>query len=211
MRWPRPPVEPLALPEKIVLATGNTGKLREIREILADLEIEIVPQSDLGIAAAEETGATFVENALIKARHAAIAAGLPAIADDSGLVVDALGGRPGVYSARYAGATASDDDNIDRLLEELAGVEGERRKAAFHCCACYVTPDDTSSLIAEGRWEGMITKERRGSDGFGYDPVFYDPECGRTAAELGPELKNARSHRGMALAALAEMMRHHFM
>ena len=201
----------MALPEKIVLATGNTGKLREIREILADLEIEIVPQSDLGIAAAEETGATFVENALIKARHAAIAAGLPAIADDSGLVVDALGGRPGVYSARYAGATASDDDNIDRLLEELAGVEGERRKAAFHCCACYVTPDDTSSLIAEGRWEGMITKERRGSDGFGYDPVFYDPECGRTAAELGPELKNARSHRGMALAALAEMMRHHFM
>ena len=201
----------MALPEKIVLATGNTGKLREIREILADLDIEIVSQSDLGIFGAEETGSTFVENALIKARHVASTSGLPAIADDSGLVVEALGGRPGVHSARYAGPDASDDDNIDRLLEELSGVDGDKRRAAFHCCACYVTPDDTSSLIAEGRWEGLITRERRGSDGFGYDPVFYDPECGRTAAELGPELKNARSHRGMALTSLAEMMRQHFM
>lgn len=201
----------MALPNRIVLATGNAGKVREIREILADLGVEVVPQSDFGIEDADETGTSFVENALIKARHAATATGLPAIADDSGLVVDALDGRPGVHSARYSGPGATDDSNIDMLLEELADVASEDRGAAFHCCACYVSPDDTASLIAEGRWEGMILKERRGSAGFGYDPVFYDPECGRTAAELGPELKNARSHRGKALAALAEMMRQHFM
>ncbi len=201
----------MALPNRIVLATGNAGKVREIREILADLGVEVIPQSDFGIEDADETGTSFVENALIKARHAATATGLPAIADDSGLVVDALDGRPGVHSARYSGQGATDDSNIDMLLEELAGVASEDRGAAFHCCACYVSPDDTASLIAEGRWEGMILKERRGSAGFGYDPVFYDPECGRTAAELGPELKNARSHRGKALAALAEMMRQHFM
>ena len=201
----------MALPRKIVLATGNAGKVREIREILASLGIEVVPQSDFGIDEADETGTSFVENALIKARHAATSTGLPSIADDSGLVVEALDGRPGVHSARYSGPGATDDSNIDMLLKELANVVSEDRGAAFHCCACYVSPDDSSSLIAEGRWEGMILKERRGSGGFGYDPVFYDPECGRTAAELGPELKNARSHRGKALAALAEMIRQHFM
>ena len=209
-RWLRPPFSPLPLPAKIVLATGNAGKLREIREILADSEITIVPQSDFGIDSADETGTTFVENALIKARHAAAATGFPAIADDSGLVVDALDGRPGVYSARYSGPDATDDSNIDRLLEELRDVASDDRGAAFHCCACYVTPDDSTSLIAEGRWEGSILETRRGTEGFGYDPVFYDPKCGRTAAELGPELKNARSHRGKALASLAEMMRQHF-
>lgn len=201
----------MARPDKIVLATGNAGKVREISRILADLEIEIVPQSEFGVASAEETGATFVENALIKARHAALQTGLPAIADDSGLVVDALGGRPGVHSARYSGPDATDDGNIDKLLGELAGVASEDRSAAFHCCACYVTPDDTSSLVAEGRWEGRILDRRRGNEGFGYDPVFYDPEAGRTAAELAPEQKNARSHRGKALEALADMMRQHFM
>jgi len=151
-----------------------------------------------------------VQNALIKARHAAMMTGLPAIADDSGLVVDALGGRPGVYSARYSGVDATDDSNIDKLLLELAGVPDERRTAAFHCCAVYVSADDSTSLVAEGRWKGRILDERRGDGGFGYDPVFLDPEYGRTAAELRPELKNARSHRGKALTALAEMLRDHY-
>ena len=201
----------MPLPKKIVLASGNVGKLREIEGILADLDVEVIAQSELGVGDADETGATFVENALIKARHAAVATGLPALADDSGLVVEALGGRPGVHSARYSGPGATDDSNIDKLLEELQRVPTGDRAAAFHCCACFVTPDDTSSLIAEGRWEGAILRQRRGTDGFGYDPVFLDPDCGRTAAELGPEQKNARSHRGKALTALAEMMRQHFM
>ena len=200
----------MPLPSRIVLASGNAGKLREIARILASLDVEIVAQSEFGVTEADESGTTFVENALIKARHAALMTGLPAIADDSGLVVEALGGRPGVYSARYAGPKATDDENIDKLLEELANVPDKERAAAFHCCACYVSPDDSASLIAEGRWEGSILRERRGEMGFGYDPVFYDPECGRTAAELGADLKNARSHRGKALAALAGMMRQHF-
>ena len=200
----------MPLPPRIVLASGNAGKLREIATILAGLDVEIVAQSELGVTEADETGSTFVENALIKARHAALMTGLPAIADDSGLVVDTLGGRPGVYSARYAGPKATDDENIDKLLEELANIPDAERTASFHCYACYVSPDDSTSLIAEGRWEGRILQERRGEAGFGYDPVFYDPECGRTAAELGAELKNARSHRGKALAALAAMMRQRF-
>jgi len=208
--WLRPGREYLPLPTKIVLASGNAGKLREIKRILADLGVEIIAQSELGVSDADETGGTFVENALIKARHAAVATGLPAIADDSGLVVDALGGRPGVHSARYSGAGATDNSNIDKLLDEMKRVPAGERRAAFHCCACFVTPDDTSSLIAEGRWEGVILGERRGTEGFGYDPVFFDPECGRTAAELGPEQKNARSHRGNALTALATMMRQRF-
>ena len=200
----------MSLPKKIVLASSNIDKLWEIRSLLADLDVEVIAQSELGVSDADEIGSTFVENALIKARHAAVATNLPAIADDSGLVVDALGGRPGVHSARYSGAGATDDSNIDKLLDELKLVPSEDRDAAFHCCACFVTPDDTSSLIAEGRWQGVILSARRGTDGFGYDPVFLDPDCGRTAAELGPEQKNARSHRGMALTALAEMLLQHF-
>ena len=200
----------MSLPAKIVLATGNPGKVREIRRILGELGVDVVPQSELGVGDADETGTSFVENALIKARHASLMTGLPAIADDSGLVVDALDGRPGVYSARYSGADATDDSNIDKLLQELRGVPGERRTAAFQCCAVYVSPDDSTSLVAEGRWPGKILERRRGTAGFGYDPVFFDPECGRTAAELGPELKNARSHRGKALTALADMMRQHY-
>ena len=206
--WSAP--EAMTLPERIVLATGNPGKVREIRRILGEFGVEIVPQTELGVGDADETGSSFVENALIKARHAADLTGLPAIADDSGLVVDALDGRPGVYSARYAGVQASDDDNIEKLLHELRGVPDDKRTAAFHCCAVYVSADDSTSLVAEGRWQGRILGERRGSGGFGYDPVFFDPECGRSAAELGPELKNARSHRGKALAALAEMLRQHY-
>lgn len=200
----------MTLPARIVLATGNPGKVREIRRILGEFGVEIVPQTELGVGDADETGSSFVENALIKARHAADLTGLPAIADDSGLVVDALDGRPGVYSARYAGVRASDDDNIEELLRELRGVPDDKRTAAFHCCAVYVSADDSTSLVAEGCWQGRILGERRGSGGFGYDPVFFDPECGRSAAELGPELKNARSHRGKALAALAEMLRQHY-
>ena len=200
----------MTFPARIVLASGNPGKVREIRRILGEFGVEIVPQTELGVGDADETGSSFVENALIKARHAADLTGLPAIADDSGLVVDALDGRPGVYSARYAGVRASDDDNIEKLLRELRGVPDDKRTAAFHCCAVYVSADDSTSLVAECRWQGRILGERRGSGGFGYDPVFFDPECGRSAAELGPELKNARSHRGKALAALAEMLRQHY-
>jgi len=200
----------MTIPERIVLASGNPGKVREIRRILGEFGVDIVPQTELGVGDADETGSSFVENALIKARHAADLTGLPAIADDSGLVVDALDGRPGVYSARYAGVQASDDDNIEKLLHELRGLPDDKRTAAFHCCAVYVSADNSTSLVAEGRWQGRILGERRGSGGFGYDPVFFDPECGRSAAELGPELKNARSHRGKALAALAEMLRQHY-
>jgi XTP/dITP diphosphohydrolase len=200
----------MPLPTRIVLATGNPGKVREIRRILGELGVEVVPQSELGVDDAEETGRSFVENALIKARHASLMTGLPGIADDSGLVVDALDGRPGIYSARYAGPGATDASNIDRLLQELSGVPDERRTAAFHCCAVYVSPDNATSLVAEGRWPGNILEHRRGTGGFGYDPVFYDPECGATAAELAPEAKNARSHRGKALTALADMLREHY-
>ncbi len=202
--------EPVSLPVKIVLATGNPGKVREIQRILGELGVDVVRQSEFGVGDADETGTSFVENALIKARHASLMTGLPAIADDSGLVVDALEGRPGVYSARYSGPDATDESNIDRLLQELRGVPDERRTAAFHCCAVYVSPDDSTSLVAEGRWQGKILERRRGTAGFGYDPVFFDPECGRTAAELGPELKNACSHRGKALTALADMLRQHY-
>ncbi len=200
----------MPMPEKIVLATGNPGKVREIQSILGDFDVEVVPQSEFGVSDADETGASFVENALIKARHASMMTGLPAIADDSGLVVDALDGRPGVHSARYSGADATDESNIDKLLRALQNVPGEKRTAAFQCCAVFVSADDTTSLVAEGHWAGRILERRRGTGGFGYDPVFFDPECGRTAAELGPELKNARSHRGKALAALVDMLRQHY-
>ena len=167
-----------------------------------------MPQSDYGVSEAEETGTTFVENALIKARHAADATGLPAIADDSGLAVDALGGSPGVYSARYAGLKATDSDNIDKLLHELDGVK--ERDAAFHCVACFVTPEDDEPLIAIGEWRGSILETRSGHGGFGYDPVFLDPESGRSAAELSADEKNARSHRGQALRVLQALLRNRY-
>ena len=189
------------------MASGNAGKLREIARILGDLDIEVVPQSDFGVTDADETGATFVENALIKARHAAAATGLPAIADDSGIAVDALGGRPGVYSARYAGPGASDQDNNDRLLAELEGVPEAERGAAFHCVACFVMPGDAAPIVAEGEWRGRILFEPSGEGGFGYYPLFYVPETGCSSAELSAEEKNRRSHRGKALRELARKLR----
>jgi XTP/dITP diphosphohydrolase len=189
---------------RCIFASGNRGKLREIREILAHTGISIVAQSELGIEGAEESGDTFVANALLKARHAAQLSRLPAIADDSGLVVDALGGRPGVHSARYAGPDASDEQNIAKLLVELRDVPEQRRQAHFYCAAVLVFPDDrVDPVIAEGSWFGTILRERSGSGGFGYDPVFMDPVTGKAAARMTPGEKNAVSHRGKALRLLA--------
>ena len=193
-------------PKKIVMASSNAGKIREIARILEGLGSEIVPQSEFGVSDADETGTTFVENALIKARHAAAATGLPAIADDSGLSVDALGGAPGVYSARYAGSDANDERNNDKLLQALDGIPPHDRGAAFHCVACFVTPDDDEPLIAEGEWRGSILFERKGKGGFGYDPLFLDPESGKASAELTAAQKNARSHRGKALRQLQKLL-----
>ena len=195
-----------ALPRKIVMASGNPGKLREIARLLDGLGITVVAQSELGVSDADETGATFAENSLIKARHAAEATGLPAIADDSGLVVAALDGRPGVYSARYAGANATDDDNVDKLLAELIDVDEGSRGAAFHCVATYVIPGESEALVAEGVWRGSILQARAGDGGFGYDPVFLDPDSGISSAQLTPEQKNARSHRGKALRSLVGLL-----
>ena len=196
----------MKLPDKIVMASGNAGKIREIAQLLAHLQVTIVPQADYGVSDAAETGTTFAENAIIKARHAAAATGLPAIADDSGLVVDALDGRPGVFSARYAGPDATDDGNIDKLLDELSGVPPDDRDAAFHCVACFVFSADAEPLLGQGIWHGRILSARRGAGGFGYDPVFFDPQSGKAAAELTADDKNARSHRGQAMRALAKML-----
>jgi len=192
---------------KIVIASGNAGKLREIARILGEFNITVVPQSDFGVVDIEETGGSFLENALIKARHAASATGLPAIADDSGLAVDALDGRPGIYSARYSGLDADAEKNIDKLLAELEGVPDGRRGAVFRCVACYVTPDKSEPIIAEGMWRGLILRERQGDGGFGYDPVFFDPELGRSSSQMSAEEKNSRSHRGQALQELARQLR----
>ncbi len=188
------------------MASGNAGKLREIVRILGDLNINIVPQSDFGVEDADETGTTFVENALIKARHAVAATGLPAIADDSGLAVDALDGRPGVFSSRYAGPDATDQANIDKLLDELDGIPDAERGATFHCVTCFVMPGMQEPFIAPGEWRGSILNAVQGDGGFGYDPVFFDADMGCTAAELGDEEKNARSHRGKALKELARQL-----
>lgn len=190
---------------KIVMATGNSGKLREISELLANLNVEIVAQSELGVVPAEETGDTFVANALQKARNAAKQTELAAIADDSGLVVDALDGLPGVRSARYAGGEATDQENIDKLLQAMLGVEN--RIAHFHCAAVYVRDaDDRQPLVVEARWHGEINTHRQGTAGFGYDPVFFDPELNLTSAELTAEQKNARSHRGQAVRSLSRLI-----
>ena len=194
----------MSLPEKIVMATGNPGKIREIAVLLAPLGTEIVAQSAFNVVEADETGDTFEANALIKANNAAAATGLPAIADDSGLSVDALGGSPGVYSARYAGPNADDEQNIDKLLDALKAETN--RAAAFHCVACYVDPARGIEVMARGSWRGEILDERRGGGGFGYDPVFLDPDSGRASAELSPDEKNARSHRGKALRQLVDRL-----
>ncbi len=189
---------------RLVVATGNAGKLREFAALLGP-GVELLPQQALGVASVDETGTSFAANALLKARHAARATGLPALADDSGLEVDALGGAPGVWSARYAGPAATDADNNARLLAALAGVPAAARTARYRCVLALVRgPDDPAPLLAAGRWDGWIGLAPRGSGGFGYDPLFVvDLATGQTAAELDPAAKHARSHRGEALRALA--------
>ena len=192
---------------RIVLASSNRGKLAEIRAVLAGTGIELIAQSELGIGDADETGATFVENSLIKARHAARVSGLPALGDDSGLCVDALGGAPGLVSARYAGVHGDAAANIAKLLGALEDVEDAKRGAHFHCTIVLLrTPDDPAPLITEGRWRGRILHAPRGDKGFGYDPVFFDPVLGQGATELDAIVKNRVSHRGQALARLRELL-----
>jgi len=189
--------------KQLVLASSNAGKLAEFNRLLADAGITVVSQASLGVEDAEETGLTFVENALLKARHAAQVTGLPALADDSGLCVDTLGGAPGLYSARYAGNHGDHAANIAKLLGELDGLPSAQRGAHFHCTLVVVRHAlDPDPLIAQGRWRGQILAAPRGTGGFGYDPVFGDPASGLAAAELDAAQKNARSHRGLALAQL---------
>ncbi|MGB5489858.1 MAG: RdgB/HAM1 family non-canonical purine NTP pyrophosphatase, partial [Woeseiaceae bacterium] len=178
--------------------------------LLDGLGVEVVAQSELRVTDADETGTTFAENSLIKARHASDATGLPAIADDSGLAVDALDGRPGVYSARYAGVNATDDQNVDKLLRELADVSDASRGAAFHCVASFTMPGNPQAVVAEGVWRGTILRARRGGGGFGYDPIFLDPASGLSGAELTSEQKNERSHRGQALRALVALLQRQY-
>jgi XTP/dITP diphosphohydrolase len=195
---------------RLVLASGNPGKLRELETLLGP-GWQILSQAELGISPAEETGDSFAANALLKARHAARHSGLPALADDSGIEVDALGGRPGVHSARYAGPGATDEDNNRLLLRELAGVPDARRTARYRCVLAFVAnADDPSPLLVEGTWEGRIGFEPRGRGGFGYDPLFIDAASGLTGAELSPAEKNARSHRGQALARLKPLLLQQF-
>jgi len=192
-----------ALPARLVLATGNAGKLREMRAILAPWGVEVRPQSEFTRAAAEETGLSFVENAILKARFAAEASGLPAIADDSGLEVDALHGAPGIYSARYAGPGADDAANNDRLLRDLESVPDAERSARYRCAMVYLRwALDPAPLVCQASWEGRIGRLPRGRGGFGYDPLFLVDEGAQTAAELEVPHKNEVSHRGRALRAL---------
>ena len=188
-----------------VLATGNAGKLAELSRMLEGYPVEVLSQREVGVGSPAETGLTFVENALIKARHCAEHSGLPAVADDSGLTVPALGHEPGVRSARYAGEDADDAANNRKLLAELAERGGGDRRATFHCVMVYLRhAADPAPVIAHGTWSGQIASGPRGENGFGYDPLFEDPELGLTGAELGDSDKDARSHRGKALRSLVE-------
>ncbi|MEE9346476.1 MAG: RdgB/HAM1 family non-canonical purine NTP pyrophosphatase [Methylococcales bacterium] len=191
--------------DNIVLASGNSGKIREFQAVLKQYNLN--PQSNFAVPEAEETGLTFLENALIKARNAAEYAGLPALADDSGLIVDVLNGAPGIYSARFAGSQASDQENLDKLLIDLADVPDQLRTARFVCVLAYCRyPEDPIPVIAQGVWEGSILREQRGEGGFGYDSVFYVPEQQCTSAQLTAQQKNALSHRGQALAELCRLL-----
>lgn len=189
--------------QRLVLASGNAGKLAEMRELLGGLDYELVPHADLGIADPEETGLSFIENAILKARHASRLSGLPALGDDSGLCVDALGGAPGLYSARYAGTPSDAHANISKLLGAMASIPPDRRGAHFYCAVVLVRhADDPMPLVCEGTWEGRILEAPRGDRGFGYDPVFYDPLVGLSAAEMDSGAKQRVSHRGQALMKL---------
>lgn len=190
---------------KIVLASNNAGKLKELSALLEPMNLELVSQSSLGLESAEETATTFIENALTKARHASRLASLPAIADDSGIAVDALSGAPGVYSARYAGVAATDQENNNKLLHELSEIV--HPKAHYYCAVVYFAhEDDPAPLIATGRWDGEIITTPRGENGFGYDPYFLIPSLSQTAAELDPEQKNRLSHRGQAVTELRRQL-----
>jgi XTP/dITP diphosphohydrolase len=194
---------------RIVLASNNKGKVREINQLLSGVGLEVVPQADFGIPAADENGLSFVENAILKARNAAAHSGLPAIADDSGIEVDALNGAPGIYSARYAGVDASDTDNLNKLLEALRDVPEQERGARFQCLMVFMRhAEDPTPLICQGTWEGRILAKAQGENGFGYDPVFYVPTHDRSAAELDAETKNGLSHRGQALRKLLQALSH---
>lgn len=195
---------------QIVLATGNKGKVAELAQLLADLDIEILPQSAFNVAEVEETGLSFVENAILKARNAAQHTGLPAIADDSGIEIDALAGAPGIYSARFAGAHATDADNNALLVEKLAGLPEAERSARYQCVLVYMRhATDPTPVICQGSWEGRILTSPQGGGGFGYDPLFWVPGQDCTAAELAPELKNSLSHRGQALRKLVAQLHGH--
>lgn len=191
----------------IVLASNNQGKLKEFQALFSPLAIDIKPQRELGVEDADETGLSFVENAIIKARHACAITGMPAISDDSGLEVDALQGAPGIYSARFSGAEATDQKNNALLLEKLAGLDDSQRSARFHCVLVYMRHDkDPTPLICHASWEGRILHEARGEQGFGYDPLFWLEEQQCSSAELDRGLKNKISHRGQALALLMQAM-----
>ncbi|WP_306331729.1 XTP/dITP diphosphatase [Vibrio injensis] len=193
---------------KIVLATGNRGKVAEMADLLADFGFEVIAQSELNVPDADETGLTFIENAIIKARHAAALTGLPAIADDSGLEVDYLNGAPGIYSARYAGANASDNDNLQKLLTTLEGVPSEQRTARFHCVLVYLRhANDPTPLVCHGQWQGEILTEPRGEHGFGYDPIFWVPEENCASAQLPAARKKQLSHRAKALQLLFQALK----
>jgi len=191
----------------ILLASGNKGKVNELKEMLAPFGLNVVPQSEFNVEEVPETGTTFIENAIIKARHAAKVTGLPCIADDSGLEVEALNGAPGIYSARFAGPDATDGTNIDKLLNLLDEKGVQNRKARFVCVLVFMRhADDPTPIICQGFWEGEITKQRSGDNGFGYDPVFYQPLLDKTAAQLTPDQKHQLSHRGQALKQLVAQL-----
>lgn len=195
---------------KIVLASGNAGKVREINKLFAGRGIEIIPQSEFDVAEVAETGTTFVENAIIKARHAAKCTGLPAISDDSGIEVDALDSRPGVYSARYAGENASDQDNNALMLKQLSGVPDAERTARYQCLIVFMrSHTDPVPLITQGSWQGRILHAPQGDGGFGYDPIFYVPTHDCSGGELPLEVKNTLSHRAIALNAMLEEFNKH--
>jgi len=192
---------------KFVLASNNKGKLREFNDMFASMSISVLPQSAFNIEEVEETGLSFVENAILKARNAALHSGLPAIADDSGIEVDALQGAPGIYSARFAGVGASDTDNVNKLLHELAGVPTEERSARFQCLLVYMRhANDPTPVICQGTWEGVILEAPQGENGFGYDPVFFVPEKNCSSAQLDADVKNSMSHRGKALQLLSRRL-----
>lgn len=197
------PKSKAAVMQEVVLATGNKGKVRELSDMLRPLQWRLRPQSEWDFEEAEETGLTFIENAILKARHAAKHTGLPALADDSGLAVQALAGAPGIYSARYAGANASDTDNVNKLLAALREVPQGERKASFHCVLAFLQhAEDPTPIICHGIWQGEVTLAPAGSGGFGYDPVFWVASENCTAAELAKERKQVLSHRGQALRQL---------